>query len=297
MRLVFIGATGFGLRCLEEAARLPEVTVAGVITAPRTFSISYRPQGVTNVNHAELGDCARRLGASLVTMTGKMTDPELLDTIAGWRPELFLVVGWYHLVPRALRDLAPAIGLHASLLPDYSGGAPLVWAIIHGEPRTGISLFRLDDGVDSGDLLGQRAVAIHDDDTIATLYARVELAGLELVREHLPALARGTARFLPQDPARRRVFPQRSPDDGRIDWSWPARRVYDFVRAQTRPYPGAFTMSGDRRVIIWSARVVGDGEAAAGAVVACGGGGRLLITDAECDGRKLEPDELRRLLP
>lgn len=261
-RIVFVGATRFGLRCLETVLGMPGCEVVGIITLPETFSISYRPAGVRNVLHADFAPLAAQHAIPVYVMTGKMTDAETLERTSGWAPNLILVAGWYHMVPRALREIAPAAGLHASLLPDYSGGAPLVWAMINGESRTGITFFLMDDGVDSGPIIAQAEERILEEDTIATLYARIEERGLELLREHLPKLARGDVTLRSQDHSRRRVFPQRSPEDGRIDWRWPARRVYDFARAQTRPYPGAFTFINGERLIVWRAAVApSDGPA------------------------------------
>lgn len=285
LRVVFIGASGFGLRCLREVEGLPSCTVAGVITAPREFRISYAPQGVTNVLHADFESHARERGMPCVTMTGKMADPEILAAARDWKPDLFVVVGWYHLVPRALRDLAPAVGMHASLLPDYCGGAPLVWAIINGEKRTGITLFQLADGIDDGPVHAQAEEAIRDDDTIATLYARIEERGFGLLRDTLPRIAAGKAQPKAQDASRRRVFPQRTPDDGRIDWAWPARRVYDFVRAQTRPYPGAFAVFNGEKVHVWRARLTDESDT--GFRVACGDGHAVELLEVGYQDRTL----------
>ncbi len=254
MRVAFLSASRFGARCIEQALRLDCVQGVGIVTAPRRFSISYRPQGVENVLHVDHGELAKRHDLPLIEIQSGMRDAALRQTLAGLRPELLLVTGWYHLVPRSLRELAPAVGLHASLLPDYRGGAPLVWAIINGESRAGISLFQLADGVDDGPLLGQAEVAILFEDDIATLYARVEEQGLRLLAEYLPLLASGSAVYTPQDLSRGRAFPQRSPEDGEIDWRWDAARVYDFVRAQTRPYPGAFTWLGSEPLTLWRCR-------------------------------------------
>lgn len=290
LRVVFIGASGFGLRSLRKVEALPCCVIAGIITAPREFRISYAPKGVTNVLHADFESHARERGLPCVTMTGKMADPEILAVAHAWKPDLFVVVGWYHLVPPALRNLAPAIGMHASLLPDYCGGAPLVWAIIQGEKRTGITLFELADGVDDGPVYAQAEVAINDDDDIATLYARIEERGLELLRETLPKIAAGTAKPVPQDAARRRVFPQRTPDDGQVDWSWPARRVYDFVRAQTRPYPGAFVFVNGERVHVWRARIAdADGP---GFRMACGDGQMIELEEVGYRGKTMSGAEL-----
>jgi len=159
------------------------------------------------------------------------------------------------MIPRKWRELAPAYGLHASLLPDYSGGAPLVWAMINGEKKTGITLFQMDEGVDSGPIAGQKEEPIHPDDTIATLYARIEERGLELLRGSLPQIASVTIKLQKQDENKRRVVPQRSPEDGQIDWTMDATYIDRFVRAQTKPYPGAFTTMDSKPLHIWRTAV------------------------------------------
>ena len=230
----------------------------GVVTAPQVFKISYRPEGVTNILFADVACYATAHGWPFAIVGPEGMKPAiLLQRVKSWRPDVIIVAGWYHMVPRAWREIAPAFGLHASLLPDYSGGAPLVWAIINGEKRTGISLFQLSDGVDNGPILGQAATEIGDDDTIATVYARIEDLGVELLRTHLPQLADGTAKLHIQDEAGRRLVPQRSPEDGLINWNWSAARVYNFIRAQTKPYPGAFADCGQKRLTIWRADMAG----------------------------------------
>jgi methionyl-tRNA formyltransferase len=251
MNLVFIGSSTFGLRCLETCLGLSDVKVVGVVTAPRTFPISYRPEGVANVLHAAVADVAKSHGVAVRTLQRAMNEPELIDAVTQWKPAAFLVAGWYHMIPRRWRRLAPAYGLHASLLPDYSGGAPLVWAMINGESKTGITLFQMDDGVDSGPIAGQREEPILPDDTIATLYERIEGRGLELVREAIPQMITGTLQLYPQDESKRRIFPQRGPEDGLIDWYQDASTVARFIRAQTRPYPGAFSTLSARPLHIW----------------------------------------------
>lgn len=128
-----------------------------------------------------------------------------------------------------------------------------VWAIINGEARTGITLFSLEDGVDNGSIINQRETRITEDDTIATVYARIEDLELNLIDVCLPRMADGTARLAPQGESRRRVFPQRKPEDGAVDWHWPAGRIHNFVRAQTSLYPGAFIQVGGEKVIVWRA--------------------------------------------
>lgn len=256
MRIVFIGASGFGLRAAETLSKLADCQLVGVVTAPRQFSISYRPTGVTNVLFADLNEFASARDIPVHVISRGMNEPELFSRISNWRPDCFVVVGWYHMLPASWRKIAPAYGLHASILPNYSGGAPLVWAMINGESSTGITLFQFDDGVDSGPILGSLATDITHGDTIATLYARIEDLGIQLLKENLPLLACGTARFTDQDESKRRLFPQRSPEDGKIDWAQPACRIHDFIRAQTRPYPGAFSYFHFSKITIWQSALL-----------------------------------------
>lgn len=305
MRLVFLGASRFGLRCLEAVRGLSDWDVIGVVTAPQRFSISYRPEGVVNVLYADVGSYCRQRSIQYSVIGHGMMSDALFETVCAWRPDAFLVVGWYHMVPAKWRALAPAYGLHASLLPDYSGGAPLVWAMINGEKKTGITLFELADGVDNGPILGQAETRIADDDTIATLYARIEEAGLALIDEHLPALARGEARPFAQDESKRRTFPQRGPADGLIDWNQDATDLHNFIRAQTRPYPGAFTIWRGRHMTVWSAttsnRDASDGLAV-GEVIVDGdrlfvetGHGAIELGEVEIEGRAMSGASLQEL--
>jgi methionyl-tRNA formyltransferase len=252
MRLVFLGASNFGLKCLQEALDEKHCEVVGVVTAPREFKISYRPQGVDNVMHVDLIEFCSEHQLPCEKLTDDMRDKKLLNTVRNWRPDAFLVAGWYHMIPESWRNLAPAYGLHASLLPDYSGGAPLVWAILNGEKETGITFFKMDAGVDSGPIVGQKTETIHPDDTIATLYERIENLGLELISQYLPKLARGQFALTDQDESKRRVFPQRGPEDGAINWNMDMTSICDFVRAQTKPYPGAFTTLNSEKIKVWS---------------------------------------------
>ena len=285
-RVVFVGTSHLGLRCLEALCDSPALAVAGVVSAPETFRISYRPQGVRNVLHANVSAAAAAHGLPSTMLGERMKEPALFDAVSGWAPDVMLVAGWYHIIPRAWRDLAPTYGLHGSLLPKYAGGAPLVWALINDEPETGISLFQLGDGVDDGPVAGQRRTVINDNDTIATVYSRIEALAVELIRDEFVKVATGSLEPQPQDLSQRTVVPQRSPADGWIDWRWSARRVFNFVRAQTRPYPGAFAESEAGCLRVWTASIQGTSTGRPGTirmdagtpVVTCGDG-RLLRLD------------------
>jgi methionyl-tRNA formyltransferase len=187
--------------------------------------------------------------------------------------------------------------MHPTLLPRHRGRAPIPWAILSGLARTGVTLFEIVDATaDSGAIVGQVAVDIGPDETATTLFDRLGRAHVELVREYVPQLLAGTAPRVPQDPRRASSWAKRVPADGIIDWETRAPYLYDWVRAQTRPYPGAFTYLGEEKVVVWSARPVElDAPAPAGTivdqraegpVVACGEGG-LVLEEVETAGGPL----------
>ena len=177
--------------------------------------------------------------------------------------------------------------MHPTLLPRHRGRAPIPWAILTGLARTGVTLFEIVDATaDSGAIVGQRVVEISADETATTLFERIAEAHVSLIREYVPQLLTRTAPRIAQDPVRASSWPKRTPADGIIDWETRAPYLHDWVRAQTRPYPGAFTFLGREKVVVWRARPVSlDAEAPAGTVVAarpegpvvaCGEGGLLL---------------------
>jgi methionyl-tRNA formyltransferase len=253
MRIVFMGATELGWNCCRTLLEIGQ-EVVGIFSIPQQFKISWSPTPVTNVQYRSFADLAEAHSIPLIYVTRKMA--EYHEDLRELRPDMIIVVGWYYMLPRSLRELAPlgAAGLHASLLPKYRGGAPLVWATINGETRTGVSFFYFADGVDDGDIIGQESFEIALKDDIAALVQKASRASVDLISQYVPSLANGNAPRIKQDHAQATVVPQRKPEDGLINWpTLSARQAYDWVRAQTRPYPGAFTFSGQEKVTIWKA--------------------------------------------
>jgi methionyl-tRNA formyltransferase len=167
-----------------------------------------------------------------------------------------VVAGWYWMLPDTVTTARRTVGFHNSLLPKYRGGSPLVWAMIRGEPEVGVSMFEIGHEMDAGPIWGQARTIIEPDETVSDVLIRLQAASVELVRNALPDLLSGGGHPVPQDEAAATFCAQRQESDGQIDWTLPARRVHDFVRAQSRPYPGAFTALDGRRVRVWRTRVV-----------------------------------------
>jgi methionyl-tRNA formyltransferase len=280
MRLVWVSFDVMGRDCLAAAADAG-AEVAAVVTLPG-------PIDPDRSGQCSFDQIAADLGARLI----ETADVNAPDTIAALReadPDLIFVVGWSQLVMDEFIGLPRhgVFGMHPTLLPRHRGRAAIPWAILSGLAKTGVTLFQIADGTaDSGPIVGQVDVPIEHDETATTLYEKVTAAHLDLVREFVPKLLDGSAERVPQDTRRASTWPKRTPADGIIDWETRAPYLYDWVRSQTRPYPGAFTYLGEDKLVVWSARPVElEDEAPAGtvvaldgaqAVVACGEGGLVL---------------------
>jgi len=257
MKVIFMGATKFSevlLRYLLDCG----IDVRLILTIPEEFHISYSPEKIRNYNYADLEPIARQHGIpcyEVDSVAGRKIG-DYAELIAGLGAEVILSLGWYYMVPRRLRELVRygAWGIHASLLPRYAGGAPLVWAIIKGEKEAGVTLFRFEDGVDDGDIIAQRPFPIAFEETIQQVYQKAIVCSQEILLEALQHPERVS--FQSQEKSCIEVFPQRKPEDGLIDCCRSALDVYNFIRAQARPYPGAFSSINGKKITFWDVRYV-----------------------------------------
>ncbi len=255
MKVVVLSSTQFGYECIENGIlKTPEVILGGVLTTPRDIAFS-RGKPLHVSTHADFLKLGARCGFEVVESGGPFTSEIYRQHLNRWQPDLVLVLGWYYIVPTLIIKSVPfgCMAIHASLLPKYRGMAPITWAIINGEKETGVSLFYLEKGVDTGDIVAQKGIVIERADTVGSVYAQVTDVSIKILKEYLPLIARDEAPRIPQDHDRATIFPRRNPEDGLIDWTRSAQQLYDFIRAQTRPYPGAFSYYEKRKLHIWSA--------------------------------------------
>lgn len=169
--------------------------------------------------------------------------------------DLMLAVGWRYMIPAQVYEQARlgAYVLHDSLLPAYRGFSPTVWAIINGEDHTGVTLLEMVDDYDAGDIIGQQRVPIGPDDTIDRVVAHVTDTYLSLLAGHWLDLINGRVKRTAQDHTSATYTAKLHPDDFQIDWHWPSARIYNLIRATTRPYAGAYTSLDGQKLSIWSA--------------------------------------------
>ena len=257
MRVVFFGATKFSLD-LAEHLLTNEIDIVHFFTMPLEFPISYSKSPVVNYNFANIKSLGDRYNIPCIeieSVEGKSMN-EQYDLLEVIKPDLILVIGWFYMVPQKIRNTSRhgAWGIHASMLPKYAGGAPLVWAIINGENSTGVSLFKLDNGVDDGDIIIQKEIPIEYEDTIKEVYDKVTIVSKNILLQAINSI--NSIVPIVQDKTKIEVFPQRKPDDGEIDFSKSSKEIYDFIRAQSTPYPGAFFRTTDgKKIVIEKARI------------------------------------------
>lgn len=230
-------------------------------------------------------------------------DTAFVERVRALRPDFLFSFYYRQMLSPALLAAASrgALNMHGSLLPQYRGRAPVNWAVLHGEKRTGASLHYMAAKPDAGDLVDQTAVPILPDDTAREVLDKVTVAAEITLDRALPALLAGTAARRPLDLAAGSYFGGRTAEDGRIDWSLPAARIHDLVRAVAPPYPGALTSVAGRPARILRSRVrephgpprapslhVRDGRF----VAHCGGGGMLDVLELDVGGAVVTPAQL-----
>jgi len=261
MNIVFVGASNFGMKCLQEVLNIPGITVVGILSDSKNIRISAKNTTISNARYADFGKIADTWGIPYYELSEEEKCTSAVPLLKQWKPDLMLISGWYRIIPKSIIELAKqgAVGLHGSMLPNYRGGAPLVWSIINGEDTGGISLFYLSEGMDEGDLVAQKSFKIKFNDTIATAYEKMEQCGLEILKEEFLKLAStgSLPRYQqPRLPVEKKAYwPMRTPEDGRIDWRWSVLQIYNFIRAQTDPYPGAFTYLDKQKIVILEAKI------------------------------------------
>ncbi len=182
-----------------------------------------------------------------------MKDPQTQTLVASFEADFLFSFYFRFMLPPEVLALARqgALNLHGSLLPKYRGRAPANWVLVNGETETGISLHYMVAKPDAGELVDQEAVPIAFEETPRSLYAKLERAAVLVLDRSLPLLRAGTAPHHPLDLSQGSYFGGRKPEDGRMDWTWSARKNFFLVRGVTHPYPGAFTFLNGKKLFVW----------------------------------------------
>lgn len=246
LRVGFVTCVQVGLSCMEEIA-----AIGGRLHAVLTIPDEKAP---AKSGRAYVDAHCRQHGIDLGKF-GNVNDADAVQWLRDHHLDWLFIIGWSQIARTEVLEVSTrgAIGIHPTLLPEGRGRAAVPWAILKGLTVTGVSMFKLDTGVDTGPLLAQERIPVEPRDTATALYVKVEAAHRYLVRRTWPQLIADELQLTIQDESRATVWPGRSPADGRLD---PLMTVADadrLVRAVTRPYPGAFLETRGELVRIWSA--------------------------------------------
>jgi methionyl-tRNA formyltransferase len=276
-RIIFMGSAELACVSLEALARQPDFEVVAVVTQPD------RPRGrELKLQASPVKETAVRCRLP-VLQPERARDEGFIGELRELRPDLIAVAAYGQILPKAILEL-PRFGclnVHTSLLPKYRGAAPIQWAILNDEPETGVTIMKMDAGLDTGDILTQSATPIDAEDNAQTLHDRLGQIGAELLVSTIRDHVAGKITPRPQPAEGASQARKIAKEDGRLDWNQPARVLWNRVRAFT-PWPGAFTqLPGQPQphlLKIWRAEVAAGGGAPgeivaaekSGLVIACG---------------------------
>jgi methionyl-tRNA formyltransferase len=288
MRIIFMGTAELSCASLEALARDPQFQLAAVVTQPD------RPRGrELKRQPSPVKAFAQKLNLPVLEPE-RVRDEQFIAELRGLAPELIVVAAYGQILPPAILDLPRhgCLNVHTSLLPKYRGAAPIQWALANGDAETGVTLMKMDAGLDTGDIVAQRRTPIRPADDSATLHDRLARLGAELLGQTIPDYVSEKIRPRPQPAAGASHAPKIKKEDGHIDWNLPAQTIVNRLRAFT-PWPGVFTFlkaePKHRLLKIWKA----------GAVEKSGGAGEILSADkngivAACGQNALRILELQR---
>jgi methionyl-tRNA formyltransferase len=286
LRLIFLGTPEFAVPTLERMVAAGH-QVLTVVTQPD------RPSGRgQRLVPSPVKELAGRLGLPIF-QPERVRRPEAVEHLRALKAEAMVVVGYGQIIPQSVIDLVPLgiINVHASLLPKYRGAAPIQWAIVNGETRTGVTTMRIDAGLDTGDMLLKAETEIGPEENAIELGRRLAPMGADLLIETLDGLARGTIVPQPQETAEATLAPILKKQDGLIDWRQPAQAIHNRVRG-LQPWPGAYTRFRGQSLHIWQSRVKGESCASPARLEGvqspsvCCGSGSLELVEVQLEGRK-----------
>ena len=295
LRIIFMGTAELSCVSLRSLVESPDFRVAAVVTQPdrpKGRELKLQPSPVKSL----------ALEAKLPVLQPERARSEgFLEELRALQPELIAVAAYGQILPGSILDL-PRFGclnVHTSLLPRYRGAAPIQWAVLNGDAETGVTIMKMDAGLDTGDILTQTRTPIHPADDAETLHDRLARMGAELLVRTIPDYVAGRIAPQPQPTEGISLAPKIKKQDGHIDWNQPARAIWNRVRG-LMPWPGAFTyLVGQPQphlLKIWQAEVVDragqPGEVLqadkAGMVVGCGQDALRILTLQREGGRRLD---------
>lgn len=289
MRIIFMGTPDFSVGTLQALKKAGHDIVL-VVTQPD------KPKGRgKNVQFTPVKEAAVELGIE-VYQPRKVREPECVEYLRKYNPDLIVVVAFGQILPKEILDMPKycCVNVHASLLPKYRGAAPIQWAVINGEKISGVTTMRMDEGLDTGDMIMKDEVTLAEDETGGSLFDKLSVIGAQLCVRTVEAIENGTAIYTPQDHSAATHTTMIRKQFGQIDWTMPAKQIECLIRG-LNPWPSAYTKLDGKTLKIWKASVLPENtDASVGTVAAVSkkeifvqtGEGQLVLQEVQLEGKK-----------
>jgi|TARA_B100002003_G_C14151385_1_gene553804 methionyl-tRNA formyltransferase len=251
-KIVFVSHNYFGASCLKEILRLLSTELKGMGKVELIIAREYNPN-ISDYS-SEFKHISREYGSDLME-TGDINS--LKEEIASRKPDFIFVFGWSQIIDSEILSIPKVgiLGTHPSLLPKNRGSAAIPWQILNEEKLSGVTLFFLNEKVDSGDIIAQEKFALKADETAESFYEKVIDAGKKIIQNNLKVLLLGKYSRIQQNNYHATYLSRRTPGDGFIDWSRDRRSIYKLIHAVGKPYPGAYTHYDYKKIIVLEAEI------------------------------------------
>ena len=289
MRVIFMGTPDFAVGTLEEIIRAGHEVVL-TVTQPD------KPKGRGNaMQFPPVKECA--LAHEIpIFQPKKIREEENVAYLREFQPDIIVVAAFGQILPKSILDMPKfgCINVHASLLPKYRGAAPIQWAIINGDEVTGVTIMRMDVGLDTGDMIAKKEIVIAKDETGGSLFDKLAQIGAQLCVETMETIEAGKAEYTPQNHEEATHVSMINKELGLIDWNKSATELEHLIRG-LNPWPSAFTKLDGKTFKIWKAKVVSKaGEKPAGTIIRVAkdalevqtGNGVLSLLEVQLEGKK-----------
>ena len=284
-----MGTPDFAVGTLEEIIRAGHKVVL-VVTQPE------KPKGRGKaMQYTPVKECALAHGIE-VFQPVKVKEPENIEVLRKYEPDIIIVAAFGQIVPKSILDMPKygCVNVHASLLPKYRGAAPIQWAVINGDEVTGVTIMRMNEGIDTGDMIAKKTVRLAEDETGGSLFDKLAQVGAQLCVETMEMIEAGKVEYIPQNNEEATHTSMIRKELGLIDWNRPAVEIERLIRG-LNPWPSAYTQLSGKTFKIWKAKVVSDENTyepgcicridKEGMYVQTGEG-ILLLTEVQMEGKK-----------
>jgi methionyl-tRNA formyltransferase len=287
VRIGFIGCHQISWSCLKKICQYSIKYGDEVVLA---FDLEHE-KAIKYSASVSLDDLSKEYGFQLFHVSD-VANPESIKSLKKANLDVLFIIGWHRIVPQEVLDVAKIrLGIHSSILPKDRGSSPINWQLIRGEKEGGVTLFHLTTGVDEGNIVDYVKYEILESDDVHDVYLKATNGSLQLLENNWESIHNLQIKSIPQDNSKATVNQRRRPEDGLIDWNKNSKQCYDWIRALTRPYPGAFTYWNGKKVLIWKSRISSEKETRPGQILNCDdkiivstGSGSIEILELQIEG-------------